>query len=255
MSAKDEDGATHRVAIVTGAAGGLGSAIARTLAERGALVAGVDLDADRVAAAVAPSAGAARVEPVAADLGDWDACERVVADTVARHGRVDVLVNCAAILHRTELDDVDAETFAHVFDVNCRSAFVLMRAALRDMEKRSWGRIVNVTSVGVHIGGYSLTSALYEATKGAIGNFSRTFATYAGPRGILVNCVAPGNMRTPMLTSQTPPELLVTVEQDIPVGRLAEPQEVAGAVAYLASDENTYASGATFDVNGGVVMP
>jgi NAD(P)-dependent dehydrogenase (short-subunit alcohol dehydrogenase family) len=235
-----------RVAVVTGAAGGLGGAVARTLASSCTTVVGVDLDADAVAEGI---------EPLQADLGTWTECERVVADVVARHGRIDVLVNSAAILRRTELDDVDEATFQRIFDVNCRGAFVLMRGALRDMESRGWGRIVNVTSIGVHTGGYSLTSAVYEATKGAVANFTKTFARYAAPRGVLINSVAPGGMRTPMLTAETPPELLATVERDIPVGRLAEPHEVAGLVAWLASDRNTYASGASFDVNGGVVMP
>jgi acetoacetyl-CoA reductase len=185
----------------------------------------------------------------------WGACERVVADAVAAHGRVDILVNSAAILRRTELDDVDETTFARIFDVNCRSAFLLMRGALRDMEQRGWGRIVNVTSVGVHTGGYSLTSAVYEATKAAVGNLTKTLARYAGPRGVLINSVAPGGMRTPMLTAETPPDLLEVVERDIPLGRLAEPGEIAALVAWLASEENTYASGASFDANGGVVMP
>jgi len=250
MSSTDQDADAARVAIVTGAAGGLGSAVARTLAARGDTVVGVDLDAERVVAAAG-----GQVDALAADLGDWDACEDVLRQTLARHGRIDILVNAAAVLWRTELDEVDAERFARIFDINCRGAFVLMRGALRDMERRGWGRIVNVTSIGVHTGGYSLTSAIYEATKGALGNFTRTFARYGAPRGILVNSVAPGGMRTPMLTSETPAELLAEVERDIPVGRLAEPDEVAAVVAHLASEQNTYASGATFDVNGGVVMP
>jgi NAD(P)-dependent dehydrogenase (short-subunit alcohol dehydrogenase family) len=213
-------------------------------------VVAVDLDAPQVAAACG-----AGPEPLAADLGQWADCERVVAETVDRLGRIEVLVNCAAILGRTEPADVDPDTFTSVFDVNCRAAFVLMREALADMERHGWGRIVNVASVGIHTGGYSLTSAVYEASKAAVANFTKTFARFGAPRGVLINCVAPGGMATRMLTEQTPPELLEAVVADIPVGRLAEPTELAGLIAYLASDENTYASGATFDVNGGVVMP
>lgn len=248
-----DDGVDPRVAIVTGAAGGLGSAVVRAIAADCRVVIAVDLDAGRIANAVGPSVQ--NVVPVAADLADWAACERVVADVVAQHGRVDILVNSAAILRRTELDDVDRDVFAHIFDVNCRSTFVLMRAAVRDMETRGWGRIVNVTSIGVHTGGYSLTSVVYEATKAAVGNFTRTFARYGAPRGILVNSVAPGGMRTQMLTDETPADLLARAVQDIPLGRLAEPEEVAAVVAHLAGEANSYASGATFDVNGGVVMP
>jgi acetoacetyl-CoA reductase len=245
--------AENRVAIVTGAAGGLGSAVVRAVAPTCSVVVAVDLDASRIMDAVGRDIP--NVLPYAADLADWQACDQVIADTVQQHGRVDILVNSAAILQRTEPDDVDEEVFAHIFNVNCRSAFVLMRGAMRDMETRGWGRIVNVTSIGVHTGGYSLTSAIYEATKAAVGNFTRTFARHGAPLGILVNSVAPGGMRTPMLTVGTPPELLKRVEADIPMGRLAEPEEVAGAVAYLASAANSYASGATFDVNGGVVTP
>lgn len=241
-----------RVSIVTGAAGGLGSAVTALLTSRGDTVVAVDINPERVATDIERNAN---IYPMAASLDQWAECERVVAETISSHGRVDVLVNCAAILERTELDEVDPDVFARIFNTNCRSVFVLSRAALRDMEQRSWGRIVNVTSVGVHIGGYSLTSAVYEASKAAVTNFTKTLARYAGPRGILVNAVAPGGMRTPMLTQQTPPELLAQVEADIPLGRLAEPSEIAHLVAHLAGPDNSYASGATFDVNGGVVTP
>lgn len=243
---------TPRVAVVTGAAGGLGSAVVRELAPRVGTVVAVDLDADRIRDAVGDLPN---VDVLAADLGQWDACVGVIPEVIARHGQVDVLVSAAAILRRTEPADVTEAVFDHIFAVNARSVFALMRAAMADMESRGWGRIVNVTSIGVHTGGYSLTSAVYEATKAAIGNFTRTFARYGAPRGVLVNSVAPGGMLTPMLTVETSPEVLAEVEKDIPVGRLAEPREVAMVVAHLASPDNSYAAGATFDVNGGVVMP
>ena len=159
------------------------------------------------------------------------------------------------MLRRLEFDEVDADAYAATFDINARAVFVLCREATREMERNGYGRIVNVTSVGVHVGGYSMTSAVYESSKGAVMVFSKTLARYGASRGILVNCVAPGGMRTRMLTADTPAELLAEVERDIPVGRLAEPAEIAALVVHLASDANTYASGATFDVNGGVVMP
>jgi NAD(P)-dependent dehydrogenase (short-subunit alcohol dehydrogenase family) len=210
-----------RVAIVTGAAGGLGRAVAEVLGARGEVVVGVDIDGASLASMTVTTAG--EVHTLEADLGRWSECERVVGETIDRHGRVDALVNRAAVLRRTELEEVDATTFADIFDANCRSVFVLSREAMRNMEQRGWGRIVNVTSVGVHVGGYSLTSALYEATKAAVMSFTKTFARYAGPRGILVNAVAPGGMRTPMLTEQTPPDLLALVERDIPLAGSPSP--------------------------------
>jgi NAD(P)-dependent dehydrogenase (short-subunit alcohol dehydrogenase family) len=242
----------ERVSLVTGAAGGLGAAVAGLLAARGP-VALVDLSAERldhVATAIGDAA-----TPIRADLSDVADCKRVVAETIARLGRVDILVNAAAILARTPLDAADTGTFARVFDTNCRSVFFLCREVLPDMESRGWGRIVNVTSVGVHVGGYSITSALYEATKGAVEVFTKTFARYAAPKGILVNAVAPGAMRTPMITDETPEDVLEAFVGTIPAGRIAEPEEVAHVVAFLTSDEASYVVGATFDVNGGLAMP
>jgi 3-oxoacyl-[acyl-carrier protein] reductase len=196
-----------------------------------------------------------RTMPIRADLARVEECERVVSETIERLGRVDILVNSAAILARTPLQEADAASFARVFDTNCRSVFFLCRAPIRDMETRSFDRTVNVTSVGVHVGGYSITSAMYEATKGAVENFTKTFARYGAPKGITVNAVAPGGMRTRMLLDETPAELLSAFERDIPIGRLAEPDEVAHVVAFLTSDEASYVVGATFDVNGGLAMP
>ena len=164
-------------------------------------------------------------------------------------------MNAAAILRRARSEDVDDDLYASVMDTNACSAFILMSRAISDMEIRRRGRIVNVVSVGVHTGGYSLTSAVYEASKAAVGNFTRTFARYGAPREVLVNSVAPGGICTPMRLRDTPPDLLQTVVADTPVGRLAEPDEVATLVAYLASGENSYCSGATVDVDGGTVMP
>jgi acetoacetyl-CoA reductase len=177
-----------------------------------------------------------------------------VAEAATHWGQVDILVNCAAILHRVELADLDEETFAHIVNTNLRSVFWLCRNVIPGMQARGYGRIVNLTSIGIHTGGYSLTSAVYEATKGAIHNFTKTLARSLAPQGILVNSVAPGGMLTRMILDETPPDVLAGVMADIPVRRLAEPAEVAEVVAFLASDRNTYASGASFDVNGGAAM-
>jgi 3-oxoacyl-[acyl-carrier protein] reductase len=248
LTAPDE-----RVALVTGAAGGLGAAVARGLAARGRRVAMVDIAAqelEREAEAIGALATA-----LPADLARVDECERVVAETVERLGRLDILVNSAAILARTALEDADASAFARIFDTNCRSVFFLCRAALAEMEPRGWGRIVNVTSVGVHVGGYSISSAMYEATKGAVEVFTKTFARYAAPKGVTVNAVAPGAMRTRMILDETPVELLQSFEGTIPIGRLADPEEVAQVVVFLTGEGASYVVGATFDVNGGLAMP
>jgi NAD(P)-dependent dehydrogenase (short-subunit alcohol dehydrogenase family) len=240
-----------RAAVVTGAARGLGLAVATQLLQAGSRVTLVDIDGELLERA-RPGQGDTHL--VAADLGKTTACDRVIAESIAHWGGVDVLVNCAAILQRVEFDEIDEAVFARIFDINVRSVFWLCRAAVADMQKRGWGRIVNTTSVGIHTGGYSISSAVYEATKGAVHNFTKTLARSVAKDGILVNSVAPGGMRTRMLTDQTPAELLVEVEKDIPLGRLAEPDEVASMIVYLASARNTYATGGGFDVNAGVAM-
>lgn len=241
-----------RVAVVTGAGGGLGSAVAELLGKAGVRVAMVDVDD---AALTAASAAVPSSVTFATDLADPAACEALMPSVIERLGRVDILVNCAAILARRTLDDATPEYFDHVYAINARAPYFLMRGALRDMAPRGWGRIVNVTSTGVYAGGMNMTSAVYESSKGSVAVLTKMFAKAGAPHGVLVNSLCPGGMRTQMLTKDTPEEVLRQVEGLIPLGRLAEPVEVARMIAWLASDENSYATGATFDINGGLVMP
>jgi 3-oxoacyl-[acyl-carrier protein] reductase len=246
------DGAESRAAVVTGAARGLGLAAAALLAERGMGVSMVDVDADRLAEAAGSVSGSAHT--IVADLSRTQDCDRVVLEARERWGRIDVLVNCAAILHRVDLFELDEATFERIVNTNLRSVIWLCRGVIPVMEASGWGRIVNVTSIGIHTGGYSLTSAVYETTKAGIANLTKTLARALAPKGILVNAVAPGAMRTRMILDETPPEVLEAVARDIPLGRFADPEEVAEVVAFLACEANTYVTGATFDANGGAIM-
>ena len=241
-----------RVAVVTGAGGGLGSAVAELVAAAGTRVAMVDVDADalRVTSARIPGSHGFNT-----DLADPEACESLIPSVIESLGRVDILVNCAAILARRSLDDATPEYFDHVYAINARAPYFLMRAALRDMAPRGWGRIVNVTSTGVYAGGMNMTSAVYESSKGSVAVLTKMFAKAGARDGVLVNSLCPGGMRTRMLTHDTPESVLRQVEELIPLGRLAEPIEVARMIAWLVSDDNSYATGATFDVNGGLEMP
>jgi len=244
--------ATPRPAIVTGAGRGLGLAVAKALSAAGSPVTMVDVDGETLVEAAARIDG--ECHAVAADLSDTSECERAVDEAVERMGQVDVLVNCAAILQRVDFLEFDAATFERIVNTNLRSVFWLTRGVIPGMRERGWGRIVNLTSVGIHTGGYSLTSAVYECTKAAIHNLTKTLARSLAPDGVLVNSVAPGAMETRMILDETPPEVLDEVMEEIPVRRLAKPEEVAEVVAFLASERNTYASGAGFDVNGGTAM-
>jgi NAD(P)-dependent dehydrogenase (short-subunit alcohol dehydrogenase family) len=245
-----------RVAIVTGAAGGLGSSVARLLASTGHSLALVDVNEQALTKLLGNlrSTGT-RVEGILADLSRGSECLRIVSQTLGTLGKVDVLINAAAILARTPLEDVTDATFERVFNVNCKAPFLLAREAIKDMEKRQWGRIINITSIGVYEGGANMTSALYEGSKGAVTVFTKMFAKYGASKGVLVNTVCPGAMRTTMLLDETPPEVVKAYESRIPLGRLADPAEVAKIVVFLAGDDVSYITGATFDVNGGLVMP
>lgn len=245
-----------KVVIITGAAGGLGSSVARLLASSGHDLALVDIKRNGLTnLATELKVTGARAEEIVADLALGSECQRVIEQTLATLGRVDVLINAAAVLARTPLEDVKDETFAKIFNTNCKAAFFLAREAIKDMERRNWGRVVNITSIGVYEGGANMTSALYEASKGAVAVLTKMFAKYGAPRGVLVNAVCPGAMRTAMLLDETPPEVVEAYETRIPLGRLADPMEVAKVVVFLAGDEASYITGATFDVNGGLVMP
>ena len=244
--------APPRAAIVTGAGRGLGRAVAELMVARDVRVSLVDIDGECLADAVTTAGEGAH--GIVADLSRTAECDRVVSEAVEHWGQVDILVNCAAIVRRVDFLSFDEATFEQVLNTNLRSVFWLCRGVIPGMKERGWGRIVNITSVGIHTGGYSPTSAIYECTKGAIHNLTKTLARALAPDGILVNSVAPGGMKTRMILDETPAAVLDDLMQDIPLHRLAEPAEVAEMVAFLASERNTYASGASFDVNGGVAM-
>lgn len=241
-----------RATVVTGAAGGLGLAVAELLVQRGHPVTLVDVDAERLSAEQARLGESAH--GVAADLARTDECDRVLQEARLRWGTIEVLVNCAAILHRVNLFELDEEIFAKIVNTNLRSVFWLCRGVVPEMQERRFGRIVSLSSVGVHTGGFSLTSAVYETTKAGITNFTKTLARAVARDGILVNAVAPGVMATRMILDETPQAVLDEIMEDIPLGRIAEPAEVAELVAFLASDRNTYITGATVDSNGGLIM-
>jgi 3-oxoacyl-[acyl-carrier protein] reductase len=233
-----------RVALVTGSARGMGRAMCEVLAERGHRVVGLDqLDQDR-----GPLA-----RTIAADLADPTVHRKVVDDVLETEGRLDVLVHNAAVYIPTHpLPEVTLEDYELQTAVNLRAVFFLSQAAAESMRPNGWGRIIGISSVGARTGGVS-NSAVYNAAKAGVISLMKNFARNYGPYGITANAVAPGAVKGFMTDHLTPDERERFVEL-VPLGRFAEPVEVARVVGFLASDDASYVNGATIDVNGGWIM-
>lgn len=243
-----------RVAIVTGAGRGIGAAIAETLAGAGAAVMVCDIEGELAEAQAARIRDAGHAADAnAADVSKPAECDRVAEETERRHGAVHILVNCAAICPRIDIPDMTEPDYDRIMDTNLKSVYFLSRAAGRAMRRAGWGRIVNMTSVGARTGGMHRVT-VYAASKAAVISMTKGFARHHAPDGILVNAVAPGAVDTRLIRMLPPEDQQATVDV-IPLKRLAAPVEIARAVLFLASEANTYITGATTDVNGGSFMP
>lgn len=238
----------RRVAIVTGAARGTGEAIARELARRGDHVVVADLAGQRARAVADEIGGSAAV----LDVRDWDAVRSLVDATVAEHGALDVLVNNAARSVARSLWEIEREEWDDVLGVNLGGVFAGCQAAAPHMRDRGRGRIVNVSSIAGQQGGVN-GGAHYAASKAGIGVLTKVVAAELAPHGVTVNAVAPAAITGPVMDALGP-ERQAVIAASIPVGRLGRPEEVAAAVAYLASDEAGFVTGATLDLNGGLLM-
>jgi 3-oxoacyl-[acyl-carrier protein] reductase len=240
---------TGRTALVTGASGGIGGAVARALHARGATV---GLSGTRVAPLEALAGELCdRVHVLPADLGDPAAAEALPKAAAAAMDGLDILVNNAGITRDQLMLRMSDADWAAVIEVNLTSVMRLSRAALRGMMKARWGRIVNVSSV-VGVTG-NPGQANYAAAKAGVIGMSKSLAAEIAGRGITVNCVAPGFIETAM-TANLGPEQRARLLGAIPVGRMGTSEEVAAAVVYLASDEAAYVTGQTLHVNGGMAM-
>ena len=240
--------------VVTGAGGGIGSAVARAFAEAGARVCAVDVKEEPLAELVPSLAGGPhRYEAV--DLRDLSSHEGLLRRTADEFGGLRALANLAAVLvRRNDVDEVTEEDWDFQHDVNLKAAFFLNRAVARLMrEQGNGGRIVNFSSQGWWTGGFG-GSVVYSATKGGIVSMTRGLArTYAKDR-ITVNAVSPGAVDTPMMRGGlTDAQLQASIDM-IPLGYMAEPADLAGTVVFLASDHASYITGATINVSGGWLM-
>jgi 3-oxoacyl-[acyl-carrier protein] reductase len=241
-----------RVALVTGAARGIGAATAVALAEAGARVAVLDRDGggiERMADAIGRAGSDALAIP--ADVTDVPAMERAVDTVVAEWGRLDVLVNNAGIVRDATLGKVSDEDWTATLDVNLRGAMIGTRAALRPMRAAGAGRILSATSVVARMGNYGQTA--YAASKAGIIGLTRAWARELGPLGITANAVAPGFIDTDMAKG-VPEKVLSALLERTAARRLGRPEEVAAVYVFLASDLASFMNGAVVGVDGGLLL-
>jgi 2-dehydro-3-deoxy-L-rhamnonate dehydrogenase (NAD+) len=236
-----------RVALITGGASGVGTAVGGLLAASGAKVALLDLDQSKVDAAAA-SIGA-DVLALQADVRRSREVDAAVAAIVAEHGRLDVLVNAAGVAGRSlRTLDVDDTEWDLVMDINSSGTFYCMRAALPAMIENGYGRIVNVSSVAGKEG--NPMAAAYSASKAAVIGMTKSIGKDVAGTGVLVNCVTPAPIDTPMIAGLSDEHLNYMLSR-VPLGRLATTDEAAHLIAFLSSEAMSFSTGAAFDLSGG----
>ncbi len=240
-----------KVAIVTGAAGGIGAAAAERLAREGALLVLTDTNEDgaqRVAGGLRDGVDA---RALAHDVTNEEQWQRVVTSTLDAHGRIDVLVNNAGVFLATPLIETSLEDFKRVMDINVTGVFLGTRTVAPAMIEQRAGSIVNLSSVAGLMGSPLLTA--YAASKWAVRGMSKVAAKELAQFGVRVNSLHPGQIDTDMSTRQREqtPELIDKLIRGIPLRRIGTPQEVAGAIAYLASEDSVYVTGSEMVVDGG----
>jgi len=241
-----------RIALVTGASRGIGAAIARRLGAEGATVLAAARSAeglDRVVSEIV--AGAGRAEAVTIDISDPASIESAVKESLASHGQIDVLVNNAGITEDNLVLRMSRESWDRVLATNLTGAFLLTQAVVKSMVRRRYGRIVNVTSIVGLMG--NAGQANYAAAKAGLVGLTKSVARELGSRNVTCNAVAPGFIETAM-TDRMPDEARAALTGQIPLQRLGRPEDVANAVAYLASEEAGYVTGTVLNVSGGLYM-
>jgi len=241
-----------KVALVTGASRGIGCSIAKTLAQNGAHVVCVSRnvsDVQSVADEITAAGGTAAA--VACDISDSDNVTKLVKETVGTHNHLDILVNNAGVTRDNLLMRMSEDDWNTVLNINLKAAFIAIKAAARTMIKQRKGRIINISSVVGLMGNAGQVN--YAASKAGLIGLTKSTARELAPRGITANCIAPGYVATDM-TNELGYEVKQSLNEKIPLGRIGQVEDIAYAVAFLASDEAEYITGQTLAVDGGMVM-
>ncbi|MFT4028198.1 MAG: SDR family NAD(P)-dependent oxidoreductase [Novosphingobium sp.] len=246
----------NRVALVTGAAAGIGAACSKRLAQDGIAVGVLDLDAERCAETVeAIKANRGDAVALGADISDRAQVKAAVAKLRAEFGPVTIVVNNAGVTDFTPFEEITEERWEFVYRINVLGQIIVTQEVLPDMKKEHWGRIVNISSSSAQTG--SVNMATYSSSKGAIVTLTRTLAQELGPFGITVNNIPPGSVFGTIMSEASrdkmpmPAEVLQAM---LPVRRMGEPNDIANACAWLCSEHSGYVTGQTIGVNGGRVV-
>ena len=251
-------GLTDKVALVTGAGGGIGAAICKRLAEEGCHVVLFDRDADAARAAGKElQAPGRRISTHVVDITDYQGVSDAVASVTADQGRVDILVNNAGFDRFANFLDTEPELWDAIVDVNLRGALNMHHVVLPGMRDRGWGRVVNIASDAARVG--SSMEAVYSACKGGIVAFTKSVARELARSGVRLNVVCPGPTDTPLLAQflkggEDGGKILKALERAVPIKRIGRPEDVPDIVAFLASDDAEYITGQVISVSGGLTM-
>ena len=239
----------NRSAIVTGGGQGIGRAICLKYASEGAniTIAEQNLETAEAVAKHVRTLGVLAL-PIRTDVTDSDAVSEMVSQTLHNFGRIDILVNNAGIFSHTPIEQCTEEEWDRIMAVNLKGPFLCSKAVMEIMKKQRYGRIINLGSIAGRVGGL-FASAPYASSKAGVMCLTKSFARRLGKHGITINAIAPGVAKTAMTKDH--PEMT----PQIPLGRVADPKEVANAALFLASDEGAYLTGVILDVNGGMLMP
>ena len=245
----------EKVAIVSGGGGGIGSAICHAFAVEGARIILTDIDVSKAASVKESieSTTEAEVSVVIGDITNPEVVEKTVKEAVSSYGKIDILVNNVGMGPHTPVEDLEKDEWDRVLEVNLTSFYLLSRAVLKYMRSQGNGAVVNMSSIAGR--SYRPTYGIhYSASKSAILGLTRHLAKEYAPFGIRVNAISPGFVDTPFSRKYQKGKGFEDIVKVIPIGRVADPSEIASVVVFLCSEDSSYMTGANMDVNGGILM-